>query len=158
MFDDIKNLDSNKIKIDKKSYINILICYIGYVTLKDLSCIRNNIVNPLYLIINKINGYIEESNGNKYLALVLTEESKDPLQKCKDLGTKVRDHIKSKTNNLEDCDKKYLKIKFNSNYDLHLNKTLELRNMIKVVRSVFHESNIYYPQFFWDECLYNYEL
>ena len=30
----IKNLDSNKIKIDKKSYKNVIICYIGYVTVK----------------------------------------------------------------------------------------------------------------------------
>ena len=34
-----------------------------------------NSVIPLYLIINEINGYIEESNGNKYLMLVSTDES-----------------------------------------------------------------------------------
>ena len=37
-FDDIiniKHLDPNKIKIDEKSYKNILIYYIGYVTIKD---------------------------------------------------------------------------------------------------------------------------
>ena len=34
------------------------------------------IANPLYLIINKINWYIEESNENKYLALVPTDGSK----------------------------------------------------------------------------------
>ena len=33
------------------------------------------------LIINKINGYIEEGNGNKYLTLVPTNESKDILKK-----------------------------------------------------------------------------
>ena len=37
---------------------------------RDLNYATNNSVNPLYLIINKINGYIEESNGNKYLRLV----------------------------------------------------------------------------------------
>ena len=33
-------------------------------------------------------------------------------------------------------------------------KTLEIRNMIIVVRSAFHEGNIYYPQVFLDACLY----
>ena len=32
----IKNFDPNKTKMDEKSYKNILICYIGYVTIKDL--------------------------------------------------------------------------------------------------------------------------
>ena len=62
----IKNLDPNKIKIDEKSYIYILIYYIEYVTVKDLSYTKINSVNPLQPItINKIYGYIEESNVNK---------------------------------------------------------------------------------------------
>ena len=42
-------------------------------------------VNPLNVIINKTNGYIEESNGNIYLTLVPTYESKDNLKKYMDL-------------------------------------------------------------------------
>ena len=68
----IKNLD-----LDENSYKNILIYYIGYVMIKDLSYIKIDSVNPLYLIIDKINGYIEESNGNKYLTLVHTGESEN---------------------------------------------------------------------------------
>ena len=54
-FDDtnIKNLDSDKIKIDEKSYKNIFIYHIEYVTVKDLSYTANNSVNHLYLINNK---------------------------------------------------------------------------------------------------------
>ena len=48
-----------------------------------------------------------------------------------------------------------MKIKFNSNGDLPLTKTLEFYNMIIVVRSVFHEGKKYYPQVFLDEYLYN---
>ena len=44
--------------------------------------------------------------------------------------------------------KKYIKIKFNLDGDLLLNKTLELCNIVIVVRSVFHECNKYYPQVF----------
>ena len=49
---------SNKIKIDQKSYKHILIYHI--------SCVTSNSLKSLYLIINKVNGYIDEYNGNKY--------------------------------------------------------------------------------------------
>ena len=54
-----KNLNLKKIKIDEKSYKNILIYYIGYVTFKDLRYVKINSVNPLYLIINKKKEYFE---------------------------------------------------------------------------------------------------
>ena len=34
-------------------------------------------LKPSHLIINNTNGYIEESNGNRYLILVLTDESRE---------------------------------------------------------------------------------
>ena len=67
--------DWNNIKIDEKSYKNILIYYIGYVTIKkDLKIYS---ANPLYLIFNKIIRYFEEINENKYLTFQLmpTNES-----------------------------------------------------------------------------------
>ena len=42
-------------------------------TVKDPMYTTINCVNPLNLIIDKINDYIEESNGNKYLTLLLTK-------------------------------------------------------------------------------------
>ena len=42
-------------------------------TAKDLSYTKINSVSPLYLIIVKMNNYIEERNENKYLALVSTD-------------------------------------------------------------------------------------
>ena len=86
----IKNLDSNKIKIDENSYKNIFIYHIGYLTIKDLSYPRINSVNFLYLIINKINRYIEESSRNKYLTLVPTDESKHTLKSLRNDGTKLQ--------------------------------------------------------------------
>ena len=49
----IKVFDPNNIKIDKKSYKNILIYYIGYVMIKDLKYVKINSVNPLYLFSTK---------------------------------------------------------------------------------------------------------
>ena len=44
-----------------------------------------NSVNPLYLIINKINRYIDQSNGHKHLALFPTDETKNTLKKHEEL-------------------------------------------------------------------------
>ena len=47
-----------------------------------------------------------------------------------------------------------MKIKFNSDNDLPLNKTLMLYNLTIIVRFVFDEDGKYYPQVLLDECLY----
>ena len=77
----IKTFDPEKIKIDEKSYKNILIYCIGYVTIKDSKYVKINSVNLLYLIFNKVNGYFEEINENKYLRFVHTNESKEKIKK-----------------------------------------------------------------------------
>ena len=50
----IEDFDSNLLKIDKKSYKNIDIYHIGYITVKGFGYVKINSVNPLYLIIGKI--------------------------------------------------------------------------------------------------------
>ena len=47
-----------------------------------------NSVNPVYFIINKVNGYFEEINGNKYLTLVPANESKEKIKNMKNYGVK----------------------------------------------------------------------
>ena len=63
----IKDFDPNVLKIDKKSYKNIGIYYIEYITMKNSDYVKINNVNPLYIIINEVDGSIEEKSGNKYL-------------------------------------------------------------------------------------------
>ena len=58
----IKDFDSNLLKTDKKSYKNTDIQYIGYITVKDYYYVKINSVNPLYLIISEVDGYIKEKN------------------------------------------------------------------------------------------------
>ena len=50
--------------------------------------------------------------------------------------------------------KEFMKIKFNSDDDLPLNKQLKFINLTVIVRTVFEEDGEYYPQFFLGECLY----
>ena len=84
----IKNFDSNNIKVDEKPYKNILVYYIGYVTIKKYVNIYS--VNPLYLIFRYINVYFEEINKNKYLMVVPTNKSKEKIKKYEDLWIKIR--------------------------------------------------------------------
>ena len=77
-----KDFDSNQLKIDKKSYKNTGIYYIGYITIKSISDYENiNSVNPLYLIIAEADGCIEENNSNKYLSFASTDKNKKVLEK-----------------------------------------------------------------------------
>ena len=57
----IEEFDSNLLKIDKKSYKDIDIYYIGYITIKKIDdCENIYSENPLYLIIGKLDRHIEE--------------------------------------------------------------------------------------------------
>ena len=84
--DDITNIKKfgwNNIEADEKSHKNFFIYCIGYVTIKDIKYVKINNVNHLYLIINKVNEYFEEINGNKYLMFVPTNKCKKIIAKKK---------------------------------------------------------------------------
>ena len=77
----IENFDAKLLKIDKKSYKDIDIYNIGYVTKKKIDNCKNiNSANPLYLGITRVNGYIEEKDSNKYLVFDSTDENKELLK------------------------------------------------------------------------------
>ena len=90
----IKIFDENDIKIDEKSYKNILIYYTGYVTIKDSKYVKTYSVNSLHNIFNKENGNFEQMNENKYSTLVSTNESKEKIKKYKEPWSKIRDLIR----------------------------------------------------------------
>ena len=70
------------------------------------------------------------------------------------MWSKVRDLIKSVITKSDDYDEKYIKIKFDSDDELPLNKTIQIPIITIVVRAVFHENNKYYLQVFLEEYLY----
>ena len=74
--------------------------------MKDSKYVKVYGVNPLYLIFNKVNGYFQEINGNKYLTLVSTNETKEKRKKYEELWSKIRDLIRSVTKNSDDYDEK----------------------------------------------------
>ena len=72
---DIKDFQSNVLKIDTKPYKDIDIYYIGYITIKKIGdCENIRSVNPFCLIIYSATGYFKEKNGEKYLVIDPTEK------------------------------------------------------------------------------------
>ena len=63
----------------------------------------------------------------------------------------IRDLLRSITENSDDYDKKYMKIKLNSGDELPLNKKIKIPSMIIVARAFIHKMNKYYPQAFLDD-------
>ena len=68
----------------------------------------------------------EEINGNKHLRLAPTNEGKEKTKNSGEMGIKTRYLIGSITENLDDFDEKYIKIKFNSDDELTLNKMIKI--------------------------------
>ena len=153
---DLKDFEPNLLKIDKKDYKGINIYYIGYITIKKIDeCETISSVNPLCLRINHASGYIEEKNRNEYLIFDSVDENKEVFKKY----AHVWDGIKNKTKTINggkesDYGKDYIKIRFDSDDDLPLNKALKFHLMTIIIRSVFEEDVKLYPQLFLDETLY----
>ena len=148
----IKDFDPKLLKLDKNSYQNIDIYYIGYITKKD--AYKINSVNPLYLLVHRIDDFIEEKRGNKYLNTFFTDSNNEVLKKYAEVWSGIKDQIEQINNGkLEEYEKDYMKIKFNSGDNLSLNKQLKFLSVTIFVRSVFEDGK-YYPQVFLNECLY----
>ena len=91
----IKDFDSSLLKIDKKSYKNIGIYNIGYITIKKIDDYENiHSVNPLYLMIGEVDGHIEEKNESKYLVFDSTDENKEVLKSTQNFGMGVKMKLK----------------------------------------------------------------
>ena len=108
----IKNFDPNLLKVEKKSYKNIDIYYISYITMKDSDYIKINSINSLYLIINEVDGYLEDMNGYKYLTLVSTDRNKEVLTKYTELWDGIKNSMEKINNKLGEYEKDSMKIKF----------------------------------------------
>ena len=111
-----------------------------------------NSVNPLYLNMTHSNGYIEEKCVDKYLIFDSTDE--ELFKKYNDVFNGIRDKIKEINSNDCDYEKDYMKIKFNSDDDLPLNKSLKFTLMTITIWCVFEENDKLYPQVFLDDTLY----
>ena len=128
------------------------IYYIGYVDKKPEWNV--NSVNPLYLMINRKDGFIEEQNGVKYLNISDAGKSSEILKKYNQVFDGIKYHIKKINNNDSKYNKNYMKIKFNTNDDIPLNKESYFPTITIIISCVFEKHGKYYLQVYLNECLY----
>ena len=103
--------------------------------------------------------HIEEKGVNKYLVfdsmeLHSTDENKELLKKYNDVFNGIKNKIKKISGGECDYEKEYMKIEFNSDENLPLNKKLKFHNVVITIRSVFKEDSKLYPQVFLGDTLY----
>ena len=151
----LKNFESTLLKIDTKTYKNIGIYNLGYIIIKknnDYESIYS--INTLYLRVNHANGYIEENNGNKYLIFDTIDENQELEKKYKNVWNRIKNKINGINVSEGDYEKDVMKMKFDSDDDLPLNKPLKFCAMTIITRSVFEEDGKLYSQVFLDDALY----
>ena len=105
-------------------------------------------------MINKINWHFEKLDGHKYL--IISSENDDIMQKHQEVFDGIKEIIK-KINDYSQpikYDDNYIKIKFNTDDTISLNKIIYFPTITIIIRSVTQKDGKYYPQLFLDECLH----
>ena len=105
-------------------------------------------MSPLYLRINHGSRYTEEKGVNKYLVFDSTDENKVLLKKYNDVFDGIMGKIKEVDYIEYNYESDYMKIKFNSDDYLPLNKPLKFHLITITIRSVFEKDGKLYSQRF----------
>ena len=143
----IGDFDVNSLKITKKeSRIGANIYYTRCALNLD-----DDIIIPLYFLINRLIGFIEEIDGSsdKYLVVVSSLRNKNIINALNMVWSSIEDKI-----NPGIKIKDYDKFRFNSDIDLPVNTIIEFRSLLINVSCVIEKDNEYYPEIYLDECSY----
>ena len=143
----INDFDVNSLIIDKKeSRIGANIYYTRCALNLD-----DDTIIPLYFIIDRLIGYIEEMKGSsdKYLVVASSVRNKNIISALDMVWTSIEDKI-----NPGIKIKDYDKFRFNSDIDLPLNTIIEFRSLLINISCVIEKDNEYYPEIYLDECSY----
>ena len=105
-------------------------------------------------MINRIKGHFEEVDGDKYL--IISSEIGDIMQKYQEVFDGIKEIIKKiyDYNQPTKYDDNYVKIKFNTDDNVSLNKIIYFPTITVIIRSATQKADKYYPQIFLDEYLY----
>ena len=149
VYDDIVHADEfgkNLIKVNKReSRIGADIYYIGYIVNKPQYNINN--VNPLHLSLKDVICTVEKIDGSSDCYLVTDLSNKDVLNVFDDMFN----FISNKINKIDGDDKKvygYIRLKFNSDVDLPLDKLIKFHTLTVIVACVIHKGNKFYPEIY----------
>ena len=95
-----------------------------------------NSVYPLCLMVNRIKSHFEEKDGDKYL--IISPKNIDTIQKYQELFDRLKEIIKKTNDDSQPIkyDDNYMKIKFNTDDNIPLNKIIYLPTITITIRSV----------------------
>ena len=142
----IYDIDPNLIEIiERESKIGVNIYYIGYIPE------HNNNIISLYLVINRLNDFIEEIKGISDRYLVVNTGDKKIIHIFGEIWKSIENKITS--NSSINKIKEYNKLRFNSHLCLPTGKLIEFRMLTININCVI-EKDKYYPENYLDECLY----
>ena len=112
-------------------------------------------VNSLYLVFNDLDVYFECIDENKYLFLALRDKNREALENYRELWSEIIDEIET-IKGIEpiEYEKKFMKIKFESDDGLPLDKVLNIPLCVVIAKSVFQENDKYYPQVHLKDCFF----
>ena len=105
-------------------------------------------------MINRIKSHFEEVDEDKYL--IISSQNGHIMQKYQGVFDGIKEIIK-KINDYGQpikYDDNYMKMKFNTDDNIPLNKIIYFPTITVIIRSVTKKDHKYYPQLFLDDCLY----
>ena len=169
----IDEFDLKLIKLDKKeSLLNIDIYYIGYITKKKMYNI--NSVNPLYLVIPSVEGYVEQINDSDNRNLIITSIDNDDYENITatpidsvtdksvvissvDKNKKVLNKLNELWNDIEDkinaSIENHNKIRFSSDVVLPLNTAIKFHALTIIIRCIIMKDGKFYAEIYLDDGL-----
>ena len=86
---------------------------------------------------------------------LVIEGSIDVLRGFLNVFKSIRDKIENVNDDVVEYDRNCMKIKFISNDDLPVDKTVDLHLITIVIRAIFAQNGKYYPQLFLDDAIYD---
>ena len=140
-FNDMTNIndfDSNLVNVNQVVFESSIIMYdIKYI--KDLQSL-----NSLYLVFNNLDAYFEKCGKDKYLIFASTEKNKQMLENYAELFDEINEQIELISSDKVKYSKDIVKIKFETNDELPLNKIINISVCIIVISNIFKENDKYY--------------
>ena len=151
---DLDEFDGSKIKVDRKNFNDIDIYYLGYEYKKKITeCNEINSLNPLCLRILDMKGQLKKGKGGNVWYLIIFGDV-DVLIKFANIWKCIRAKIEENTGGIVQYGKDYMRIKFESNDNLPIDKIVNIGLATIIIRSVFAQNGKFYPQLFLDDALY----
>ena len=143
------NFDERDLKVEKKSWKNLDIYYLGYIDKKPEWHI--NSMNQLYFIVTRVYGSIPEENGIKYLTI---DKPENIWKKYKEVFSEIKQKIEKISSEEVIYNDNFQKIVISTDDNLPLNELIYFPTLTVVIRCVLNKVVIFYPQVYLDDGFY----